>query len=66
MVSSTLRPLYPGENSLRFQLNALMGGPQGHSGRCAGANSSFPLPQIGPRFVSRPAHSRVLNTRRNV
>lgn len=66
MVSFTPRPLYPEENSHPFQLNAWMGVPQGHSGRRAGADSSFPLPQIGPRFVGRPAHSRVLNTRRTV
>ena len=66
MVSFTPLPLYPGENSHRFQLNAWMGGPQSHSGRHAGADSSFPLRQIGPRFVGRPAHSRVLDTRRTV
>jgi hypothetical protein len=62
VVSFTPLALFPGENSDRFQLNAWMGGPQGNSGRRAGADSSFPLPQIVPRFVGRPAHSRVLNT----
>ena len=43
-----------------------MGGPQGHSGRCAGAESSFPMPQIGPRFLGRPASSQVMNARKTV
>jgi hypothetical protein len=55
MISFVPLQLYPWKNSLLYQMNSRLGGPQSRSGCFGEAHSFFFLPGIEPRYLGVPA-----------